>query len=342
MKQLKVCLVGAGRVGRLYSKIYSEFIPNARITAIVDSDLQNASKLLDELALPESNVFRKFEDAVEKQDFDAVIITTPTFTHKNITIVAAENKINVFCEKPMAITAEDCEKMIKVCEKNGVILQVGFMRRFDKDFQMAKQKIEEGVIGDPIIIKSVTRGPGLPPKWSYDIKNSNGILAEVNSHDFDTIRWLGNSEYKTVYAEAYNFKSQNLKKDYPEFYDSAVVNIKLQNNVMATIDVVCPCDYGYDARTEVVGTKGVIFIGTLKGNNFSYCTKENGIVLPQFTSWKTRFHEAYINEHKHFINCMIKGEKPLVSGVDGKKATEAVIAANLSIQKRIPINLASS
>lgn len=339
MKQLKVCLVGAGRVGKLYSKIYSEFIPNAKITAIVDSDLQNVSKLLSELSLSEHNIFQDFENAVEKQHFDATLITAPTFTHRKITEIAAENKINVFCEKPMAITVEDCEKMIKVCEKNGVILQVGFMRRFDKDFQMAKQKIEEGVIGDPIIIKSITRGPGLPPKWSYDIKNSNGILAEVNSHDFDTVRWLGNSEYRTVYAQAYNFKSQDIKKDYPEFYDSAVVNIKLQNNVMATIDVVCPCDYGYDARTEVVGTKGVIFIGTLRGNNFSYCTKENGIVSPQFRSWRNRFHEGYINEHKHFISCIINGEKPLVSGHDGKMATEAVIAANISIQKGIPINL---
>ena len=339
MKPVKVCLVGGGRVGTLYGKIYTEFISNAKITTVVDINLSSARVLANKIYLSDNDAFDSFENALAKQKFEAILITTPTFSHRDLTITAANNKINVFCEKPMAITSNDCNEMIKACEKNGVILQIGFMRRFDKDFQLAKSQIDEGIIGDPIIIKSLTRGPGLPPKWSYDIKNSNGILAEVNSHDFDTVRWLGNSEYRRIYAEAYNFKSQEVMKEYPHFYDSAVINTKLQNNIMATIDVVCPCDYGYDSRTEIAGTKGVIFIGSLKGKNISYCTRENGIVSPQFTSWRDRFHEGYIYEHKHFINCIIKGEKPSVSGYDGKMATEAVVAANLSILRGTIVNL---
>lgn len=339
MKPLKVCLIGAGRVGSFIGPIYNEYITKARITAIVDTDLSNASILAKNNELSKKNVFTNFENAILKQKFDAVLITTPTFTHKELTKIAASNKLNVFCEKPMAITIEDCDEMIEDCEKNNIILQIGFMRRFNKDFQEAKSRIDEGLIGEPIIIKSLTRGPGLAPKWSYDIKNSNGILAEVNSHDFDTVRWLANSEYAKVYAEAYNFKSQEILKEYPQFYDSAIVNLKLKNNTMATIDVVCPCDYGYDSRTEIVGTKGVIFIGSLKGNTLSYCTKDSSVVTPQFLSWKNRFHEGYINEHKHFINCIIKGEKPSVTGYDGKMATCAVIAANSSIISGKAVNL---
>jgi myo-inositol 2-dehydrogenase/D-chiro-inositol 1-dehydrogenase/scyllo-inositol 2-dehydrogenase (NAD+) len=339
MKPLKVCLIGAGRVGSFIGHIYNEYITKARITAIVDTDFSTASLLVKNNDLPKNSVFTDFEQAILKQKFDAVLVTTPTFTHKDLTKIAANKKLNVFCEKPMAITIEDCDEMIEACEKNNVILQIGFMRRFNKDFQAAKSHIDEGLIGEPIIIKSLTRGPGLAPKWSYDIKNSNGILAEVNSHDFDTVRWLANSEYTKVYAEAHNFKSQEILKEYPQFYDSAIVNLRLKNNTMATIDVVCPCDYGYDSRTEVVGTKGVIFIGSLKGNTLSYCTKDNSIVTPQFLSWKNRFQEGYINEHKYFINCIIKGEKPVVAGYDGKMATCAVIAANSSIISGKAVNL---
>jgi len=84
----------------------------------------------------------------------------------------------------MALTIAECDEMIAAAERNAVILQLGFMRRFDPDFQAAKARIEAGEIGQPMLIKSLTHGPDFPPAWARDLQTSNGMLAEVNSHDW--------------------------------------------------------------------------------------------------------------------------------------------------------------
>ena len=339
MEQVRICLVGAGRAGEVHGDVYYFSVPGAVISSVFDTDIKKAQNLALKYKLDPKKAYASFEDALFYDNFDAAVITTPTFTHYQYTEMAARKKIHVFSEKPMAITAEDCDKMISVCENENVLLQIGFMRRFDAGFLGAKKIIENGDIGQPLIVKSVGRGPGLPGKWAYDIKNSNGNLAEVNSHDFDSVRWLSGSDYKRVYAVAKNSKNPDIGKEYPLFYDNATVSATMKNEVFGIIDSVCPCDYGYDARAEVVGAKGVIFIGSLKECTTVTCTREKGILSPQVLSWKKRFHDAYIAEDRHFIDCITQGIKPTVTGYDGKSAVEAVIAANKSVQEGMAVDL---
>ena len=339
MDKVRICLVGAGRAGEVHGDVYYNFIPHSEIVSVFDINIEKAKNLATKYKIDEEHVFNNYEDALSYCDFDAAVITTPTFTHCLYTEMSARKKVNVFSEKPMAITLEDCDKMIDICSKEKVKLQLGFMRRFDIGFQRAKKIIENGEIGEPIIIKSVGRGPGLPGKWAFDIKNSNGNLAEVNSHDFDSVRWLSGSEYKKVYAVAKNSKNHDIGREYPLFYDNATVSATMQNEIFGLIDSVCPCDYGYDARVEVVGTKGVLFIGSIDEHTTITCTREKGINSPQVLSWKKRFHDAYIAEDRHFIDCIINNNEPVVTGDDGKHAVSVVIAANKSISLGMPVEL---
>lgn len=339
MDRIKICLVGAGRAGEVHGDVYSLSVPDCEIVSVFDSDIAKAKNLAAKYGIDEKFAFEKFEDALSSSVFDAVVITTPTFTHYQYAEMAARKKIHVFCEKPMAITEKDCDAMIDICRKENTLLQIGFMRRFDAGFAGAKQMIDNGDIGEPLIVKSIGRGPGLPGKWAFDIKNSNGNLAEVNSHDFDAVRWLSSSEYKRIYAVAKNSKNPDIGKEFPKFYDNAAVSATMRNDVFGLIDSVCPCDYGYDARAEVVGTKGVLFIGSLQEYTTVTCTREKGMAAPQVLSWKKRFHDAYIAEDRHFIDCIINGRQPFVAGIDGKKAVSAVLAANKSIFTGMPVDL---
>lgn len=339
MSKIRICIIGAGRAGEVHGDVYNDYVKNSEIAAVVDNNLEKAKSLSKKYSLKESLAFHNLQDAINNVKFDAVVVTTPTFTHPDYVIEAAKNKIHVFCEKPMATTTQDCDRMIKACKDAGVILQIGFMRRFDPGFIYAKNLIDEGTIGKPTIIKSLTHGPGLPGNWALDIKNSNGMLAEVNSHDFDTIRWLSGAEYERVYAVAKNFNCPEIGKKFPDFYDTATVSLILKNGTLGLIDSVCPCFYGYDARAEVVGSKGIIFIGSLQDSTTITCTGENSIVIKQTMSWKKRFHEAYVAEDSHFIECILNNKKSLVSGGDGKKTVAAVIAANDSILKGQPVNI---
>ncbi|MBS7634186.1 Gfo/Idh/MocA family oxidoreductase [Candidatus Bathyarchaeota archaeon] len=336
MKKVGICIIGAGRAGSLHAEIYSEHIVNSRVIAVVDSVQEPAMRIAKKYG---ADWYINHEEALKRSDVDAVIISTPTFTHARIAIDAAEAGKHIFCEKPMALTLKEADEMIAAARRVGVKLQIGFMRRFDVDFQTAKRMIEEGVIGKPSIIKSTGHGPGLPPPWACDPKTSIGMLAEVNSHDFDSVRWLMGSNISRVYAEAEAIAVPELKSRYPDFYDRAVVTLRFANGSLGLIDGGCPVKYGYDARVEVLGTDGVILIGELKSQSILVCKKETGAYTSTFPSWRDRFKDAYLKEDKHFIECIINDRKPLVSGEDGRAALEAVLAATKSLEEVKPITL---
>jgi myo-inositol 2-dehydrogenase/D-chiro-inositol 1-dehydrogenase/scyllo-inositol 2-dehydrogenase (NAD+) len=309
----------------------------AQLVAIVDADQALACRQADELGIP--HVFESIEAALAGVDFDAVCIAAPTFTHAAIAIAAAQAGKHILCEKPMALTLDEADAMIAAAQQAGVILQMAFMRRFDPAFRAAREQIVAGAIGDPIVVRTLTRGPGLPPRWACDPATSIGMLAEVNSHDFDTVRWLAGSEFARIYAEAATFKAPQLKEEFPNFYDTAVVNVRLASGALGIIDGCCPAEYGYDARAEVLGTRGVLFIGELRERALVRCTRGDGMVTKQFTSWPTRFEAGYLAEDEHFVNCVRTGEPPAVTGEDGKRALEGVLAATRSIRTGVPVAL---
>jgi myo-inositol 2-dehydrogenase/D-chiro-inositol 1-dehydrogenase/scyllo-inositol 2-dehydrogenase (NAD+) len=275
-------------------------VRDADLVAVVDADAARAAHAATELDLGGCG-FTTLADALGTVAFEAVVITTPTFTHKDLVLEAARAGIHVLCEKPMALSLAECDAMIGAAEQAGVVLQVAFMRRFDPPFVEAKRQIDEGAIGTPLMVRSLTRGPGLPPAWANDIKTSNGMLAEVNSHDFDTVRWLAGSEVTEVYATAAALKRPDLLETLPDFYDTAIVTLTMASGAFGVIDGVCPVVYGYDARAEVVGSSGVLWIGELRDTAVVRVTREGGAQRPHFTSWRDRFRDAYLAEAEHWV-----------------------------------------
>jgi len=337
MEEVRFCLIGAGRAGMLHANNIAFNVMNAKLTSIVDMDEKKLKEIGKELGV--KNLFTNIDEALSKDLFDAVIIGSPTFTHHNYAVKCANAKKHIFCEKPMAVKVSEASEMIGAAKKNNVKLQIAFMKRFDSLYKNAKSIIDSGELGDPIIIKSLTRGPGLPASWYYDINKSNGLLAEICSHDFDSTRWFSVSNYKRVYAEAVNRKTPEIKKEYPDFYDSVVCTFKMDNDVIGTIDSTCPAHYGFDARTELVLTKGMIVIGGVKEEAILTCDIKGVIKGNAFKSWRTRFREAYIKEIRSFIDAVLNETTPLVTGNDGLAAVEIVVAANRSIKTGAPVEL---
>ena len=103
-----------------------------------------------------------------------------------------------------------------------------------------------------MMIKSTGHGPGGPGAWMYDLKKSNGIVAEVNSHDIDSMLWLTGRSIRRVYAEAANFKCLDAQEKFPDFYDNVIANFRFDDGTLGVIDGTCPAGYGYDARVEIL------------------------------------------------------------------------------------------
>ena len=335
--QIRICMIGAGRVGKNHSRALAR-VPGAQIVALVDPVAEVLAATGDEFGIEAR--FASLEEALDKVAFDAVIITTPTFTHRELALTAAAHGKHVFLEKPMALDLVECDAIIEGTGRAGVVLQIGFMRRFSPEFVDAARRIEAGEIGQPMMIRSATGGPGLPPAWARDLRRSNGMLAEVNSHDWDSVRWLMASNYERVYTEVANLKGAALGVDTPHFYDNAIVNMRFESGSLGMIAGICPCGYGYDARVEIIGEKGIMQIGELQGQPIVACTdRDHGLVRPVIRTWGERFAWGYIYELEHFVGCIRSGVQPRVTGEDGRWAVAGVLAATRSLLEERPVYL---
>lgn len=325
-----VCLVGAGRAGMIHARNFASRVPGARMTAVADTVQASAEKAAEELG----GVYHTtdYREALQRPDVDAVIVVTPTKYHIDVVLEAAKAGKHILCEKPMAMNQEECALMIEAAAKNHVKLQIGFMRRFDKNFRRAKEIVDSGAIGDVVTVKSLTHGPSTPREWMYDIEKSSGPLAEVNSHDIDTLRWFTESDAVSLHAMAGNFRCGEARERYPDFYDTVLMNVRMKNGTIGNIDGAQGVSYGYDSRVDIVGTKGNIQIGGLQSGTTLTYTKEGGMTGDVVRSWMDLFEDAYLNEDMSFINCIEKGTEPEVTGYDGMKAVEIVKAGNESIR----------
>lgn len=335
---IRFCLVGGGRAGRVHANTLSGHVAGASAVAVVDAVAETREKAIADFRLEKG--YASIDEALDAGGFEAVVITTPTFTHADLAIKAAKAGKHVFLEKPMAITLDECDAIIAACEAADVRLQIGFMRRFQPEFRTAYERIRGGEIGEPMVIKSLTHGPGLPPAWAWDINRSNGMLAEVNSHDLDCVRWLMGADPVRIYAETANFKGAARGVDVPEFYDTALVQMRFANQGLGSISGVCPCEYGYDARVEIVGEKGIMQIGDMNGMPLVTVTnRDTGRIAPVYRTWPERFAWGYINEMRDFVDAIRAGRQTGATGSDGRWALACVLAGTRSFREDRPVRL---
>ncbi len=334
--QIKVAVIGGGRAGLIHAGNLAFSIPEAKLVAMVEPDDEKAAAAAQQF---EVNTYQNHRELLENESLDAAVVVTPTWFHRDIVLDCAHNGVHILCEKPMAITETECRDMLQAVEDHGVKLQIGFMRRFDQSFLAARQAVDEGHIGNVVLVKSLTRGPSIPQPWQYDIQASNGPLAEVNSHDIDTLRWMAGAEISEVYAVAGNFRCPEAATEFPDFYDNVIMTCRFNNGCQGHIDGAVSVKYGYDARVEIVGTEGVIFIGRTQEYDMVVVNGVKGVVTPFQKSWRTLFTEAYQAEDQAFIDCILLDTSPQVSGRDGLEAVRVVNAGNQSIAERKPISI---
>ncbi|MFC3803433.1 Gfo/Idh/MocA family oxidoreductase [Cohnella sp. GCM10012308] len=336
-REIGVCIIGAGRAGMIHAANFRKNVPLARLVAVVDPNQETAASAAKELGI--DRYYTDYKQALEDAEIDAVVVVTPTIYHRDIVVASALAGKHVLCEKPMAINERECDEMIAACEAAGVTLQVAFMRRFDESFVEAKRAIDEGAIGEVVLVKSLTRGPSQPMPWMYDLAKSNGPLAEVNSHDIDTIRWFSGSEVSEVYAIGGNYRNRHVSADFPDFYDNVSLTARFANGAQASIDGAVAVRYGYDSRVEILGTEGVIFLGQTHEKTTIIAGPDRLLRRPFMNSWRSLFKEAYLAEDTDFIAAILEGRPPRVTGHDGKMAVRVVEAGNASIKTGAPVKL---
>ena len=331
MPKLGVGVVGVGEMGRCHAHNLRRLVPEANLIAIADLNGSRARQVADELEIEHS--YSSLDAILERQDIRAVVIATPDKFHTDAVQAAARAGKDILCEKPLGLDAKSATEALKAVEQAGVQMQVGFMRRYDPAHIATKMQIDAGEIGEPVIYKSVGRDKDMPPISAYESR-INGMLFFTNSiHDFDSARWLMDDEVAEVHA----FGTTTIRPELEQYDDivAGSVNLRFQKGAIGNVESYTQCLYGYDVRTEIVGSKGSIMLGSLQQHSAAFL-KPHGGSYELADHFLTRFRDAYLAQLKDFVHNLLHDRPLLVTGKDGLRAVEIAVAAEASHRSGSP------
>ncbi|MDR1445766.1 MAG: inositol 2-dehydrogenase [Treponema sp.] len=334
MNEVRIGLIGAGRIGKLHGDNLTRFVTGARVEALAEIRLQDEQR-----AWAEKNGIKKIHgDPVEiwkDPDIDAVFICSSTDTHADFIIQAARAGKHIFCEKPIHTDVQKIKEALEEVKKAGVKLQVGFVRRFDHNHRKVHDTVASGKLGSPHVIKITSRDPEGPP-LSY-IAVSGGIFMDMTIHDFDMARYLSCSEVTEVSAYGTVLIDQEYKKY--EDADTVAVMLKFENGALGIIDNSRASHYGYDQRTEVHCAKGCVQAAN-DLNDTSMISTMDGVICEKPTwFFLERYNNAFIAEAQDFVNSVLQDSTTPVNGEDGLMAVYIAQAANRSLKENRPVKL---
>lgn len=336
MSTLKLGLIGVGRMGRMYGQYLARRAQGAALVAVADQKAELAKSFAAEFEIPRWH--SNHQDLLNDGGIDAVLVVTSTSTHKQVVMDAARSGKAIFCEKPIALTLEDGREMIASTEAAGVFFQMAFQRRFDVGYVAAKQKLEAGAIGEPVMFTSISRDPYPPPLEFCDPKVSGGLIADMGVHDFDVARmYMG--EIRRVHAIGGVLA-------YPEMksvgdIDNAVVDLVFQSGAMGVVQLSRNAAFGYDIRGEIWGTKGSIQIGYYRQTPIVTLTPA-GVTHDAVPYFMERFENAYLAQIRNFVEHLQKDLPPSITGADAMAALRITLAANLSLREHRPVEVEAS
>lgn len=331
MKKVKIGIVGLGRLGRTHAYNLAFGVPGAELAAacsVVDAELAYAREQLGIQKL-----YSDFAQMCQDPELDTVVIASPSVFHPEHISLALKAGKHIFCEKPLAISSEECIKTEEVvAQYPDLVFMLGFMRRYDASYAYAKKKIEEGAIGKPYLVKAVGVDPDADAESLLDsgfIPKSGGIMMDMASHDVDLMRWFLDDEPSEVYAIGSTVKHMRFAEQGD--VETACAMFRFKNGSMGQLHTGRASVHGYHIETEIVGTEGSIRVSPVPQKNLAMVFDKTGAVQECVRNFQERFQQAYVEELKEFVDCVVNGKKPGVNVHDGTAATKICEAAQKAL-----------
>jgi len=334
MRKLGIGVLGVGEMGKRHAENLRRLVPHAQLVAVADVDGGRAKKVAAELEIEHS--YASLEAMLENKDIQAILIATPDKFHAGAVKTTAQAGKDILCEKPLGVDLKSAKDALQAVADAGVRLQVGFMRRYDPAYVAAGKRIEAGEIGDLVVFKSIGRDKNMPPMGAYQSRINGMLFYNSTIHDFDLARWLSHDEVAEVHA----FGTVAIRPEIAEFGDvvAGVVNLRFRRGAIGNIESYVQCLYGYDVRTEIVGSRGSILIGCLQQNSATFLKANHGSYELE-DHFLSRFRDAYVAEVIDFVDTILSDRAPRVTGEDGLRAVEIAVAAEKSYRAGSPCTI---
>jgi len=334
MAKLNAGLIGIGRLGKVYAHDLATRLTGVRFAGVADTNARLAEETAREYDVPKwyADPFALIDDPA----IDTVIIVSPTHAHCEHVVASAARRKPTFCEKPPALSLPQAQKMKDAVANARSFLQMGFMRRFDVGYAAAKKKVDEGLIGTPIVFKSSSRDPYRPSLEYANPKSSGGMISDMGIHDFDLARWfMGEAATVAAVGGTLAFPELNEVGD----IDNAIVTIKFASGCIGEVDLSRSGLYGYDIFGEIMGTQGTLRIGYLRETPLFVMTK-NQVAHDTVPFFMERFHDAYPAQLQNFIDNVRNDRQPPITIDDGIGALRIALAATKAQATGLPVSVA--
>lgn len=324
---VRVGAIGVGMIGADHVRRLTTVLAGARVTAVSDVDAPRAAAVA---AAAGARVHPTGADLVAADDVDAVLVASWGPAHAEHVLAALAAGKPVFCEKPLASTPADCERILAAEAAWGRrLVQVGFMRRYDPAYRALKAVLDGGSVGPPLLFHSVHRNASVPAHYTSDMS-----ITDTAVHDIDVSRWLLDDEIVAV-----DVRRPRVSGRAPAgLSDPLLVLLETARGALVDVEVSVSVDYGYDIRGEVVGETGAAALAT-GGDVVVSRAGQRGSPVPP--GWQERFARAYDLELQDWVDAVAAGECRGPSSWDGYAAT-AVAAAGLralATGTRVPVSL---
>jgi myo-inositol 2-dehydrogenase/D-chiro-inositol 1-dehydrogenase len=320
-------------MGSFHGTTVGQRLPTAELAAVADPAPGVAERLAAELGARSAYVDPA--EAFADPAVDAVVIAAPARFHADLVVAAAGAGKAVFCEKPAGLSLGELDRGIDAARAAGVAFQVGFNRRFAPDWAAARALLDDGTLGTPRLLRSVTRDPGGfdPARVAPDT-----IFNETLIHDFDTLRFLNpGAEAVEVYATADALVEPGWRDR--GLLDTAVVTVRFDNGAVGVAEACFEASYGYDVRGEVFGSGGMASLGDGRRTGLVF-SGAAGRVVETTRSDQELLAGAYVAELAAFVHAVRTGTAASVTGEDARAAFAIALAAAASVREGRPVAIA--
>jgi myo-inositol 2-dehydrogenase / D-chiro-inositol 1-dehydrogenase len=327
---IRVGVLGTGRIGRLHAELVERRVPGLALAAVFDTDAAAAHAVGEAFGAP---VHGSADQLIASPEVDAVAICSSAGTHVDLIVATAAAGKPIFCEKPLSLSLAEVDRALAVVDEAGVLLQVGFNRRFDPGHKSVRDTVAAGTIGDVHLVRISSRDPE-PPSRAY-LEVSGGLFLDTTIHDFDMARYVTGSEVVEVFARG----AARVDPSAAELgdVDTAVVTLVHEDGVLTTIDNSRRAVYGYDQRVEAFGSAGMASSDNLPAHGGVVRTSDGALSarLPYF--FLERYIPSYLGEWEAFAAAVRSGAPSPVSGADGRAPLVLGLAAQRSAREGRPV-----
>lgn len=304
MKELRIGVIGCGAIGREHIRRLNNLVAGATVVAVADFFPEAAEKVA--ASYPGIKAYKTGEELIASSEVDAVVITSSDESHAGYVLECVNANKFVFCEKPLAQTAADCEKIMAAEQKAGHrLLQVGFMRRYDRGYAAMKEMIASGKLGAPLMIHACHRNVAQAPGFATDY-----AVTRVAIHELDISRWLLDDEYET--AQVLAVRQSSATKG--EWLNPQIMMLTTKSGQRIDVEVQTDGAYAYDIQCQVVCENGTVNLP----DPSAVVTRTNATCgFPIMTDWSQRFIEAYDIEFQDWVKSVLEGQPKGPTAWDG-------------------------